>query len=202
MIGRVDLALKARRYTLFSTPIITPVLRTAAWLLLKLMGWRSVGKLPEGTSRCVMIAAPHTSNWDGIIMCSVALCLRIRIFWMAKSNLFRFGFGPLLKWCGGIPVDRTRPGGLVGQAAEALKAAREMVIVVAPEGTRSAVEKWRTGFYRIAVIAGTPIVLGFLDYHQKEGGILGRFDPTGDLDRDMAELMGRYAHIKGRRAKT
>lgn len=186
--------------TLFDTPVVSPLLRGLAIVILRLLGWKIVGGLPTGGSRrYVMIAAPHTSNWDLPYTLMVALALDIRIYWMGKDTLFRQPFRGVMKWLGGIPVDRSKSNDLVAATAQQIRDSDEIIVAVPPEGTRSKVTYWKTGFYWIANGAQVPILLGFLDFAKKEGGIGGVFMPTGDLEKDMVEIRAFYAGITGRK---
>ncbi len=184
------------RTTVFSTPILTPILRLLAILTLKLIGWKTVGReIPS--PKLVLIGAPHTSNWDFPLMLLVALKLRLKVFWMGKNSLFRFPFAPLMRWLGGIPIDRSKSNNVVQQMTEEFARQKELVVLIPPEGTRSKVNRWKTGFYHIARNSGVPILLGYLDAPRKEAGLADFFTPTGDLDRDMEEIRNFYASKGG-----
>ncbi len=186
--------------TLFDTPIVNTVLRTGSRGFLRLNGWKVEGSLPIEARKCVLIAAPHTSNWDLPYTLMVAFVLNLNIYWMGKHSLFAFPFGPVMRWLGGIAVDRSRSTNLVSASAMALKAADGPVqLVVPPEGTRGRTTHWKTGFYYIALEAGVPIVLAYMDYARKVSGLGPVFVPTGDVDADMAEIKRFYAGVKGRR---
>ena len=174
--------------------------RSATWVgkvLLKLAGWRT--EAPEQrVSRFVLIAAPHTTNWDLYFMLACGWALGLRVSWIGKDTLFRFPLGPLMRWLGGVPVDRSRHQNQV-QAAAALFADRPaLILAVAPEGTRGKAEHWRSGFYYMALEAHVPIGLGFLDYARKLGGIRGFYQPTGDIHADMAFFRDAYRDIRGK----
>ena len=188
-------------HTIFDTPIINTVLRAGSLAFLRLNGWTIEGSLPPEATKCVLIAAPHTSNWDLPYTLMVAFVLRLNIYWMGKSSLFRWPFGPLMRWLGGIAVDREKSSNLVAASAEAIRNADGPVqLVVPPEGTRGKTRHWRTGFYFIALQARVPIVLAYMDYDRKRSGLGPIFTPTGDVDADMAAIKRFYAPIKGRRA--
>jgi 1-acyl-sn-glycerol-3-phosphate acyltransferase len=188
-------------HTLFDTPLVNQVLRAGSLAFLRARGWQVVGSLPADTPKCVLIAAPHTSNWDLPYTLMVAFALRLNIYWMGKASLFRFPFGGVMRWLGGIAVDRTRNTNLVAASAAAITAAEgPLQLVVPPEGTRGRTRHWKTGFYFIAQEARVPIVLAFIDYEKKQGGLGPVFVPTGDVDADMAVIKRFYAPIKGRRA--
>ena len=185
------------RYTLFNTPLITNLFRTGAGLVLKLLGWKISGNLPDAR-KFIIIAYPHTSNWDVPITLAICLMFRLRIHWMGKSTLFRGPMGPVMKWLGGIPIYLHESRNMVQQTIDAFNNADELIIVIAPEANRAYVEEWKSGFYHIAVGAGLPIVLGFLDFSRQEGGYLDTFQPTGDIDRDMVRIKSQYLGIKGK----
>lgn len=183
--------------TMFDTPVVSTLLRAIAILFLRVRGWKAVGSLPPGVTKCVMIAAPHTSNWDLPYTLMVAFALRINIYWMGKDSIFRPPFRGLMKWMGGIPVDRSKANDLVAASVQQLKDSPSLILIVPPEGTRAKVTYWKTGFYWIAHGAGVPILLGFLDFAKKEGGIAQAFMPTGDIEKDMAEIKAFYATVTG-----
>jgi 1-acyl-sn-glycerol-3-phosphate acyltransferase len=186
--------------TLFDTPFVNTLLRAGSRAFLRLNGWQVEGSLPAEARKCVLIAAPHTSNWDLPYTLMVAFVLNLNIYWMGKHSLFAFPFGPVMRWLGGIAVDRSRSTNLVSASAMALKAADGPVqLVVPPEGTRGRTTHWKTGFYYIALEAGVPIVLAYMDYARKVSGLGPVFVPTGDVDADMAEIKRFYAGVKGRR---
>jgi 1-acyl-sn-glycerol-3-phosphate acyltransferase len=186
--------------TLFDTPLVNTLLRAGSRGFLRLNGWKVEGRLPVEARKCVLIAAPHTSNWDLPYTLMVAFVLNLNIYWMGKHSLFAFPFGPVMRWLGGIAVDRSRSTNLVSASAMALKASDGPVqLVVPPEGTRGRTTHWKTGFYYIALEAGVPIVLAYMDYARKVSGLGPVFVPTGDVDADMAEIKRFYAGIKGRR---
>lgn len=185
--------------TMFDTPVVSALLRGLARLILKLLGWKARGALPPDVRKCVMIAAPHTSNWDLPFTLLVALALNISIYWMGKETIFAWPFRGLMMWTGGIPVDRSKANDMVAASVKALKDADRLVLVVPPEGTRSKVTYWKTGFYWIAHGAGVPILLGYLDFAKKEGGIARAYMPTGDIEKDMEEIKAFYATVTGKK---
>lgn len=190
-----------KQRTIFDTPIINRLLRAGSLAWLRLAGWRIEGALAADTPRCVLIAAPHTSNWDLPYTLMVAFCLRLRIRWLGKASLFRGPFGPVMRWLGGIPVDRSRNNNLVASAAAAIATATgPLQLVVPPEGTRGKTRHWKTGFYFIALQAQVPIVLAYIDYPRKTGGLGPLFVPTGDVEKDLLEIKRFYAGIRGRNA--
>ena len=187
--------------TIFDTPVVNTVLRALSVAFLKLNGWKVEGQLPPEAAKSVFIAAPHTSNWDLPYTLMVAFVLRLNICWMGKASIFRWPFGPVMRWLGGIAVNRAQSSNLVAQSAQALEDADgPLQLVVPPEGTRGKTRHWKTGFYYIALQARVPIILAFMDYHRKVGGLGPVFKPSGDVDADMAGIKQFYAPIKGRNA--
>ena len=165
--------------------------------LLKLGGWTAVGGKPD-VDKAVFIAAPHTSNWDGVwaLIYKVSKGLDIRFF--AKQSLFWFPLSVLLRGLGGIPLNRDEPGGAVRKAVETFENNEQFYFGLAPEGTRSLRPHWKSGFYRIAMEADVPIVLGFLDYENKRLGTGATLRLTGDRDADLAKICEFYKGIRGR----
>ncbi|MDA1370514.1 MAG: lysophospholipid acyltransferase family protein [Proteobacteria bacterium] len=188
------------RTTIFSTPLITPLLRIISIGILKLIGWKARGKVLEH-QRFVLIGAPHTSNWDFPLMLLIVLKLRLRVFWMGKHTLFPFPLGWLMKWLGGIPINRTASHNVVNETVRQYRENDELVVLIPPEGTRKKVNQWKTGFYHIANMAQVPILLGYVDAANKEAGIADFFAPTGDLEKDMLEIRRFYANKKGLNAE-
>ena len=185
--------------TIFDTPVVNTVLRVISISFLKATGWKLVGELPPAGRKSVMIAAPHTSNWDLPYTLMVAFALRLNIYWMGKVQIFRFPFRGLMMWLGGIPVQREKTNNLVAASVQTLTDADGPVqLVVPPEGTRSQTRYWKTGFYYIATGANVPIVLGYLDYAKKISGLGPVFEPSGDIEADMARIKAFYAPFKGK----
>lgn len=188
-------------FTVFDTPVINTLLRWGSVAFLRLTGWKVEGALSPGVGKCVLIAAPHTSNWDLPYTLMAAFAFRLHPYWMGKAQIFRFPFGGVMRWLGGIPVRREQSNNLVQASIDALTAAtRPVQLVVPPEGTRSKVRQWKTGFYYIARGAGLPIQLTYMDYHAKRLGIGPVFETTGDIERDMAAIKAFYAPFKGKNA--
>jgi 1-acyl-sn-glycerol-3-phosphate acyltransferase len=187
--------------TIFDTPVVNTLLRVFSISFLKLTGWKITGSLPPGGRKSVLIAAPHTSNWDLPYTLMVAFALRLNIYWMGKEQIFKPPFRGLMMWLGGIPVNRDRANNLVAASAAALQAADgAMQLVVPPEGTRSNTRIWKTGFYYIAVAAQAPIVMAYMDYEKKRSGLGPVFQPTGDIEADMLVIKAFYAPFKGKNA--
>jgi 1-acyl-sn-glycerol-3-phosphate acyltransferase len=168
-----------------------------AKLAFRLAGWRTEGALPE-SRRFVLIAAPHTSNWDAVIMLLAARIYELPLAWFVKDSWFRFPLGPLMRGLGGVPIDRSASHGVVEQAVAQLQESERLALAVPPEGTRGRSPHWKTGFYHIARGAGVPIVLGYLDYGRKVAGLGPAFVPTGDLEADFAVFREFYAKVQAR----
>jgi 1-acyl-sn-glycerol-3-phosphate acyltransferase len=187
--------------TLFDTPVVNTILRGLSIVIMKLTGWKVEGELPPNGQKCVLIAAPHTSNWDLPYTLMVAFVLHLNIYWMGKRQLFRFPFGTLMMWLGGIPVTRETSNNLVAASVETMKNAKgPLQLVVPPEGTRNKTRYWKTGFYYIAVGAQVPIVMAYMDYERKISGLGPVFHPTGDIEADMVAIKAFYAPFKGKNA--
>ena len=184
------------RTTIFSTPILTPILRAISIVILKILRWQTRGgELPH--QKFVLIGAPHTSNWDFPLMLMVVLKLRLRVFWMGKHTLFPFPFSGLMKWLGGIPINRSASHNVVRETVRQFKENKDLVVLVPPEGTRSKVARWKTGFYHIANMAEVPILMGYVNAEKKEAGFADFFYPTGDLEGDLEKIREFYHPIKG-----
>ena len=184
----------------FTTPFLTPFLRRIARAGLHLAGWRTnLSEAPPPPF--VFIGAPHTSNWDFPLMLAAVLALEHDARWLGKDSLFRPPFGGLMRWLGGIPVDRSSPHNLVGSMATFFKQNPGLILCVPPEGTRKKVGRWRTGFYYIALEAGIPIVMTVLDAENRQIRILGHHTPAGDAEREIREIQGRYRGFRGLIAK-
>lgn len=188
--------------TIFDTPIINTLLRWLSVGFLRLTGWKVVGTLPAHAMKSVLIAAPHTSNWDLPYTLMVAFALRLNVYWMGKTSLFKPPFRGVMMWLGGIPVDRSQSNNLVAASSAAIiQATGALQLIVPPEGTRSGTRFWKTGFYYIAQGADVPIVMAYLDYEKKIGGLGPVFVTTGDIDADMKAIKAFYAGVKGKNAE-
>lgn len=160
-----------------------------AWL--QLTGWKLAGQRPS-LPKYVLISQ-HTSNWDGWYLLLFALAFDLHPSWIGKHTLFRGPLGPLARWLGGIPVERSASHDLVAQLADAFRSRDQLVLAMAPEGTRRRVEHWKSGFYHLARSANVPIVLARLDYRRREGGFGEQLQPSGDLKADMDRIRAFYA---------
>jgi 1-acyl-sn-glycerol-3-phosphate acyltransferase len=177
--------------------VTSAVTKTVARALLGLAGWRTEGT-PPADGRFVLIAAPHTSNWDAVIMLCAARVFGLEIAWFVKDAWFVFPLGPAMRALGGVPIDRRTRHGVVEQAVERFAREDKLILAVPPEGTRKRGAHWKTGFYHIARGARVPIVLGYLDYGRKVAGLGPAFTPTGDLAADFAVFRDFYAKVTAR----
>ena len=154
-------------------------MRGFANLILKLAGWKIVGKIPQDVKKCVIIAAPHTSNWDFVIGRLAYWSLGVPVKFLIKKEAFNHPLGSLVKKMGGIPVDRKKSTNLVDQVAALFQEYEILNVIVTPEGTRKLVHNWKRGYYYIALKAEVPLVLGFADYNKKEAGFGPVFHQIG-----------------------
>ena len=166
-------------------------------LALRLSGWKIAGELPD-TPKYVLIAAPHTSNWDLYYMLAIAFALRMKINWMGKDTLFRAPFGFILRWLGGVPIDRSKTNNIVAAMADEFSKHERLILAVPPAGTRGHRDYWKSGFYHIARIAQVPIVMGYLDYATKRGGFGGALTPGDDIAADMDRMRAFYGTVSGK----
>lgn len=158
---------------------------------MRVTGWKFAGELPQ-IPKFVIIVAPHTSNWDFLVGLAAKFALGLDVQWFGKESLFRGPMGAIMRRFGGRPVRRDTPEGVVAAMAETIRSEPQFLLALAPEGTRSAVIQWRTGFYHIAEAADIPIVPVWFDYSRKEVGIGRPVRATGHLDADVAALKALY----------
>jgi 1-acyl-sn-glycerol-3-phosphate acyltransferase len=184
-------------YTIFNTPVLKIFFLGTSLFLLRILGWKKKGPLPK-EGKYVIVVAPHTSNWDLFYGIILAFALKIDAHFIAKKELFRWPFSPLMKWLGGVPVDRASSGRIVDQMIAAFKERKKFILALTPEGTRHKTSYWKSGFYHIAVGAHVPIQLAFLDYASKTGGAGPLIYPQGDLDHDLETIRNYYLTVKGK----
>ncbi len=166
--------------------------------MLKLIGWTVEGQLPD-QRKLIVAVAPHTSNMDFIVGLSVLLTLDLHIHWIAKHTIFKAPFRRLLKSLGGVPLDRSNPEGVVEQIANRMRNADRMIIGIMPEGTRSKVERWKTGFLRIARAAQCNVLLVGLDFGSKCVVLGDVIEPGEDVERQTAEIKQYFGQYEPRR---
>ncbi len=158
-------------------------------------GWTIAGTLPA-TRKFVLMGAPHTSNWDFLVFLGTVEAAGVRPRFMGKASLFRWPMGDFMRAMGGVPVDRSAPGDMVEQVAAQFAANDEFALIIAAEGTRDPTTRWRTGFYRIALAAGVPIVCAGPDYERRVGIFGPTIIPTGDYEADMAQAWLFFRSLK------
>jgi len=178
----------------------SPALRAFGRGVLSLLGWRVEGEVPD-LPKLVIAVAPHTSNWDFVVGVAAMFALDLRLTFIGKHTLFVGPFGTFLRWIGGVPVDRSAPHGMVGDSVAAFARSESLVLAIAPEGTRKRVERFRTGFLRIARGAGVPVVMAALDYEARCVRFGGTFSPGEDVEADRVRVEAHFAHVKGKRAR-
>jgi 1-acyl-sn-glycerol-3-phosphate acyltransferase len=184
------------RYVIYDTPILSYFLQRLSIYIFRIFGWRVEGQLPN-IPKFVAIAT-HTSNWDFIVMLLLAFALRTNISTLGKDSLFRWPFGVFFRWCGIIPIDRTKSTNVVDTMIDVFRKSEKLILVITPEGTRKKVRDWKTGFYYIAQGAHVPIVLAFIDYRRKTAGIGPVITPTGDIEADIELIKSFYANVSGK----
>ncbi|RLD07650.1 MAG: glycerol acyltransferase [Chloroflexota bacterium] len=176
---------------------LTTLASAIAKFVLGFAGWRTQVMQPRASSY-VLIGAPHTSNWDFVIILLMMVVVGIPIRWMGKDSLFRGPLGVFMRSIGAIPVNRREKTNMVDQIAAKFDEYNDLIIGLAPEGTRSRVSRWRTGFYYIALKANVPIVMAYIDYENKVCGIGPSIKPTGDIQADFVKIRDFYSGIVGK----
>lgn len=179
-------------------PVVSAAQQALGKRLLHLIGWKAEGALPN-LPKFVIAVVPHTSNWDFFVGLFTRMAVGFRSSWIGKHTLFRPPLGMVMRALDGIPVNRSATSGLVEQLVEAFHTRDQLVLAIAPEGTRKEVSRWRTGFYHMALQAGVPIVPASLDYHRKVVTFGPPLHPSGDRDADFEVLRAFYAPAMGKR---
>ncbi len=173
------------------------MLKIFSKIILKLIGWHVDVTLPE-EKKFVLIGAPHTTNWDLPLSLLCFWSAPINITWVAKKQLFAGPLNYFFRALGGVPVDRFVSTGFIEQVAQKFDGREEMIFGMAPEGTRSKTEYWKTGFYYIALAAKVPICLGYIDFPTRTIGFGQTIFPSGDIDKDFEQIKLFYKNKKGR----
>lgn len=176
---------------------MVPDVKWLAEKYLKWRGWEFTGEIPD-IPKFVAAGAPHTTNWDFFIFLAALRHYQIKVSFIGKHTLFRWPLGYLMRRWGGIPVDRSRPGGLVKQVVAAVEQADRMILVMAPEGTRKAAPYWKEGFLHIARAAGVPILLAYVDYPNRRAGFGPLITELDDTTEVMDQLRSFFADKQGR----
>ncbi len=172
------------------------------WLCIaffKLNGWKMEGSFPPH-AKAVLIAAPHTSNWDGVYMLAAAGFYRIKLRWMGKKSLTAGPLGPIVRWLGCVPIDRTGANDMVASMASAFAEHDDMILAIPPEGTRSLRTEWKSGFYHIAHTAAVPLIISVLDYRTRTIRLAATITPSGDYEQDLETIQQHYTAARGRHA--
>ena len=177
------------------------LLKLAARSVYAFTGWTFKNQMPQDIKQCVMIAAPHTSNWDALYTRFAFVLMEIPVKITIKDSYMRFPYGAVIRYLGGIGINRSpkKEGeareSMVQLMANLFKQHENLVMLVTPEGTRAKRTQWKTGFYHIAVAANVPIALGYCDYAKKEVGVAKLVYPSKKMKKDMHEIMAFYKHI-------
>ncbi|MFC6999606.1 lysophospholipid acyltransferase family protein [Rufibacter roseus] len=169
--------------------------KALAKVIFKVSGWRLQGNIPSDLKKAVMIAAPHTSNWDFVYARAAFYLMDIPVRMTIKKEAFFFPVGNLISAMGAIPVDRKKNNNLVNFMVDLFNHHDQMIMMVTPEGTRKYQPRWKKGFYHAATGAGVPIVLGYLDYAKKEAGIGPVIYPTGNYEEDLEKIQAFYRTV-------
>ena len=173
-------------------------------LLFRLGGWKIISELPTSIKQCVIVVAPHTSNWDFMYGMGAQLSMKLKPRFAIKKEWLRFPLKQLMLSLGALPIDRSKhisvkdTKNTVQAVADLFKQYEHLHLIITPEGTRSKVTKWKTGFYYIAIAAEVPIALGFMDYEKRECGVAKVIYPSGDFKKDMKDIMDFYKNITGK----
>jgi 1-acyl-sn-glycerol-3-phosphate acyltransferase len=175
----------------------TGIFARACAALLHLAGWRLVLDIPP-LERAVIVFYPHTTNWDFVIGLLARFALAVPVTWAGKDTLFRWPFATMWRRLGGIPVNRRQSTGFVAQMIDAFAGSERLLLAIAPEGTRRRTAHWKSGFYRVALGAGVPLALSFIDFKRKAVGVGALVMPTGDAATDFAALRAFYADKSAR----
>ena len=186
-------------FTFETNSLVTYMLKFIGRLILQIAGYKIIDTTPKGVQnyqKAVMIAAPHTSNWDYVYTMAALYALEVPIKYLGKASLFKFPLGIIIKKLGGIPVRREQKNNMVNDMAKMIvEATEQMILIIPAEGTRSYSKEWKSGFYHISNTAKVPIILGFLDFGKKEVGFIDEFNPTGDYEKDLKNIQKRYLGI-------
>jgi 1-acyl-sn-glycerol-3-phosphate acyltransferase len=173
------------------------VMRAVGRAVLRMLGWRVEGAVPN-LPKFVIAVAPHTSNWDFVVGAATMFALDLRLSFIGKHTLFVGPFAPVLRWMGGIPVDRTSPHGVVAESVRAFDVVPRRILAIAPQGTRSPVAHFKSGFLHIARDAGVPVLLAALDYGSRTVRFGPMEMPGEDLEADRERIESFFSKVKGR----
>ena len=180
------------KFTIHDIPFLVPFLGLFFRLAARLAGWKIIGDVPN-YPKIVLIGAPHTSNWDYLLFLYGITAKRLRINVLIKNTLFWPPLGTILRFLGGIPINRTKSYNVIKQGIEFINAVDETIILIMPEGTRSYTEKWKSGFYHIAYGAKVPLILAKVDAKNKAILVGEEFPISGDYEKDIIQIQARFA---------
>ena len=184
-------------FTIHDTPGVIHFMRLLSWLVLKLGGWKVVNVAPA-TGSYLIIAAPPTSNWYFPLGIAIAFLLRLKVYFIAKHTLFNGFAGPIMRWLGGVPLNRGASKNFVDASVEIYANSENLIFAIAPEGTRSSVGRWKTGFYHMAKGANVPLALAYFDFSKRIGGIGKMLNTTENIDADMQAIADFYEPVIGK----
>ena len=173
---------------------LSEIVRRFSVFIFQVNGWTAVQENPP-PRKAVIIAAPHTSNWDFLYFFGLTNKLKINSYWIGKNTLFKWPWGDMMRRLGGIPVDRSKSQNMVDAMVREFGRRSEFLLTIPPEGTRGSVKEWRTGFYHIALQAKVPLIIGLMDYSKRTGGLGPSFMPSGDYKADMQKLSAFYHSV-------
>ncbi|MEO9467610.1 lysophospholipid acyltransferase family protein [Parasphingorhabdus sp.] len=176
---------------------LSEIVRRFSVFVYKVNGWTAIQENPP-PRKCVIIAAPHTSNWDFLYFFGLTNQLGIKSYWIGKNTLFKWPFGDMMRRLGGIPVDRSKSQNMVDAMVAEFEKRDDFILTIPPEGTRGSVRQWRTGFYYIAHKAKVPLIIGMMDYAKKSGGLGSQIEVTGDYEADMEKVSEFYHSVTPR----
>lgn len=173
---------------------LSEIVRRFSIFVYTINGWTAVQENPP-PAKAVIIAAPHTSNWDFLYFFGLTNKLNLQSYWIGKNTLFKWPWGNMMRRLGGIPVDRSQSQNMVDAMVQEFAKRDKFILTIPPEGTRGNVKQWRTGFYYIALKAKVPVIIGMMDYAKKTGGLGPSFMPTGDYQADMQRFSSFYHSV-------
>ena len=174
--------------------------RLLGQLLMKITGWKTIGNFPTD-QRVVMVAGPHTSNWDFVLAMSLILSLDVNIHWVGKHSIFKKGFRRLLRKMGGIPVNRANPEALKNEIHNITEKFKGFIIALSPEGTRKKVDRLKSGFLRIANETNSKIMMVGVDFSKKTIELGDFYSPSGDVEKDLKFIKEYFANFTGKHPK-
>ena len=167
-------------------------------LIFRFNGWKVGNSIPSDIKRCIVIAAPHTSNWDFVYGIVAVNLLQIKVNYLAKKELFVWPIKRIFTKSGGIPVERKNAQNVVEAMIKLFKERKQLILAIPTEGTRKGVAKWKSGFYRIALAANVPVVLGYIDYKKKEVGFGPIIYLSGDKEKDAMKIREFYEGVQAK----